>query len=229
MRARYVVTLVVVMVMLLGVGVRSGWASIDPGSPDGDDPFTLNFDENGHGTISQNGGAFVTAPWSFEPNSASGLDVPVLIYWLPSSITLGDVLVEEPKPSTVVSDVLRLFHNTDTTDALHLGMYGMIYYSRDYSPHALADTGLPSLNMSSPYVHEVVSSGGIDTFTYGRGNVFNGISDVPEPATLIVWSLLGAMSWLGMRVWRGGQRISRRSWSPENRQAILEIVNRRSH
>jgi hypothetical protein len=31
-----------------------------------------------------------------------------------------------------------------------------------------------------------------------------GSSNVPEPATLIVWSLLGAMSWLGMRVWRGG-------------------------
>ena len=49
---------------------------------------------------------------------------------------------------------------------------------------------------------------------------------VPEPATLIVWSLLGAMSWLGMRVWPGGQRIARRSWSPENRQAILEIIDR---
>jgi hypothetical protein len=55
------------------------------------------------------------------------------------------------------------------------------------------------------------------------------ITPVPEPATLLVWSLLGAMSWLGMRVWRGGQRISRRSWSPENRQAILEIIDRRAH
>jgi hypothetical protein len=49
---------------------------------------------------------------------------------------------------------------------------------------------------------------------------------VPEPATLVVWSLLGAASWLGMRVCRGGQ-LSRRAWSPENRQAILEIVSRR--
>jgi hypothetical protein len=55
------------------------------------------------------------------------------------------------------------------------------------------------------------------------------VNVVPEPATLLVWSLLGASSWLGMRVWRGGQRIGRRSWSPENRQAILEIVDRRAH
>jgi hypothetical protein len=53
-----------------------------------------------------------------------------------------------------------------------------------------------------------------------------GVDTVPEPATLLVWSLLGATSWLGMRVWRGGQRIGRRSWSPENRQAILDIVSR---
>ncbi len=64
--------------------------------------------------------------------------------------------------------------------------------------------------------------------TDGRVGQVN-LEAVPEPATLIVWSLLGAMSWLGMRVWRGGQRIARRSWSPEDRQAILEIVSRRSH
>ena len=49
---------------------------------------------------------------------------------------------------------------------------------------------------------------------------------VPEPATILVWSLLGAASWLGMRVWRGGRRIGRRLWSPENRQAILEVIGR---
>ncbi len=48
----------------------------------------------------------------------------------------------------------------------------------------------------------------------------------PEPATMIVWSLLGAMSWLGMRVWRGGRRTGRQPWSPENRQAILDVVSR---
>jgi hypothetical protein len=57
---------------------------------------------------------------------------------------------------------------------------------------------------------------------------------VPEPATIVIWSLLGAGSWLGMRVWRRrGSRFGdelagpvRQSWSPEARQAIHEIIAR---
>jgi hypothetical protein len=49
---------------------------------------------------------------------------------------------------------------------------------------------------------------------------------VPEPATMIVWSLLGAASWLGMSVVRKGRRVGRQPWSPEARSAILEIVER---
>ncbi len=51
------------------------------------------------------------------------------------------------------------------------------------------------------------------------------ICTTPEPATMIVWSLLGAAGWLGMRVWRRGRRVGRQ-WSEENRQAILDIVSR---
>ena len=58
------------------------------------------------------------------------------------------------------------------------------------------------------------------TASSGAGN------STPEPATLVVWSLLGAASWLGMKVWGGGRRIGRRSWSPENRQAILDVIGR---
>jgi hypothetical protein len=49
---------------------------------------------------------------------------------------------------------------------------------------------------------------------------------VPEPATFIIWSLLGAGSWLGMRVAQRGRRVGRQPWSPENREAIHEIVGR---
>ena len=50
----------------------------------------------------------------------------------------------------------------------------------------------------------------------------------PEPASMIIWSLLGAASWLGMRIWRRGRRVGRQSWSPENRQAIHDIIARGS-
>jgi hypothetical protein len=55
------------------------------------------------------------------------------------------------------------------------------------------------------------------------------IAEVPEPATLIVWSLLGGVSWLGMRVVRRGRPAGRQPWSPENRQAIHAIIARGNH
>jgi len=54
-------------------------------------------------------------------------------------------------------------------------------------------------------------------------------SPVPEPATIIIWSLLGAGSWLGMRVWRRPKHIGRQPWSPETRNAIHEIIARGTH
>ena len=51
------------------------------------------------------------------------------------------------------------------------------------------------------------------------------LGEVPEPATIIVWSLLGAASWLGMGVWRGG----RRSWSAENRRTIEQMIETKLH
>ncbi|MBU4271029.1 MAG: right-handed parallel beta-helix repeat-containing protein [Planctomycetes bacterium] len=50
---------------------------------------------------------------------------------------------------------------------------------------------------------------------------------IPEPASVLVWCLLGAGSWLGMRVWRRRRvPVGRQPWSPENRQAIRQIVDR---
>ena len=51
---------------------------------------------------------------------------------------------------------------------------------------------------------------------------------VPEPATIIVWLLLGAGSWMGMRVWRRrrGGPVGRQPWSNENRTAIHDVIAR---
>ena len=42
---------------------------------------------------------------------------------------------------------------------------------------------------------------------------------MPEPATIVIWSLLGAGGWLGLAVWRR-RDTGRRPWSPETRRAI---------
>jgi hypothetical protein len=49
---------------------------------------------------------------------------------------------------------------------------------------------------------------------------------VPEPATVVVWSLLGAVGWLGIRVWRRGKHVGQSGWTEENRAAIFEIIDR---
>jgi len=66
-------------------------------------------------------------------------------------------------------------------------------------------------------------------FQYRIAETGGGVSTVPEPCTIIVWSLLGAGSWLGMRVWRKPRSIGRRPWSPETRNAIHEIIARGNH
>lgn len=42
----------------------------------------------------------------------------------------------------------------------------------------------------------------------------------PEPASVAIWSLLAAGSWLGVRIWRRGKPVPRQPWDPEARQAI---------
>jgi len=56
-----------------------------------------------------------------------------------------------------------------------------------------------------------------------------GMLPIPEPATFIVWSLLGVGSWLGVRVARRRRfaPAGRQPWSPENRQAIHDIIAHR--
>ena len=52
-----------------------------------------------------------------------------------------------------------------------------------------------------------------------------GSSSVPEPASIVIWSLIGAGA-IGMKMRR--RRKAPVGWSPENRQAILDIVTHRS-
>jgi hypothetical protein len=52
----------------------------------------------------------------------------------------------------------------------------------------------------------------------------SGTNIIPEPATMVVWLLLAAASWLGMKVCRRGRRVGQRGWPKENRAAILAII-----
>jgi len=73
----------------------------------------------------------------------------------------------------------------------------------------------------------------VETIVVSDGGWVNSTTDtysqtiVPEPATLAIWSLLGACGWLGMRVARRRRLpTGRQPWSPENRRAIHELIAR---
>ena len=166
------------------------------------DVMLLHFDENGHGTIAENGGP--TRPLSgvlaADPSSPNGGGVPVLTYFLPEPVISGTACFSEPGGGGAQSDCLRF---TDNTGVINGGVTGagsrMIYYS-DFElgePNTdLADTGFPTNILTGNFLQSVeVGTEGNNGFDYQPGGVpypgnneYIGISDAPEPASL---ALLG--------------------------------------
>jgi len=183
-----------VLLALLGIsgylGVRASVLSGAASSPL--DPFVLNFDENGNGQLSINGGAFADHPGglSLDP-TRSGLYS--LTYTLPGVVNNGDIRIWEDASMTVLSDVIRF---TDANGNL-VGTTAdrMIYYS-DPGDSDLADVnGIPDVLMPNDS-GGVVEQGNLevyDYFTWAPGgaadNIYNGISDIPEPSTMVLVGL----------------------------------------
>jgi hypothetical protein len=174
------------------------------------DPFIFNFDENGNGIISIDGGPFIRDDGSLQPDPSNG-EKPALTYLLPASqipVEEGDLLIFE-SPG-VLSDVIRF---TDADGNLSFGTGDrMIFYSDlDDADLALADTGFPSnLDLSSISVNETGPEGA-NGFSFGTPNVYNGISDgrlaVPEPATIPLLST--ALLAVALALSIGGRRGKR--------------------
>jgi hypothetical protein len=138
--------------------------------------------------------------------------------------------------------------NTDVAGALQAEIWTSLGFnpaSAGYNFTGVMSEVATAFNWSSATIPPLVPGTAVEEMplwgpenNYNLGNpaqpqfyipsTFNTPLTIPEPATLIVWSLLGASSWLGMRVWRQGRRVGRRQpWSNENRTAILEIIGRR--
>ena len=154
--------------------------------------FTLDFDENGNGSVSLNGGAFVPSPGVLADDpSQAGVQL-VLIYTLPEIVGEGDLSVLEPDGS--LSDVVRF---TDANGGLTGGGNLLIYYSDNTDGATdLADTGFPAnLNAGGTASVDEIGPEGNNGFQYVAAsfpsvNIYNGISDsVPEPGTLFLLGL----------------------------------------
>jgi len=104
---------------------------------------------------------------------------------------------------------------------------GQSGWTQDWSLH-FDDKGWGSRepNDGGPWAAGLVGS-------EGNGSGYEGVLDItaiPEPASIVIWSLIGGLSWLGLGVWRRRRGSAgpgpRSPWPEENRIAIRQIVDR---
>ncbi|MDR3631751.1 MAG: PEP-CTERM sorting domain-containing protein [Desulfocapsaceae bacterium] len=146
--------------------------------------FTLDFDENGNGTLD---GVKVLSGTGMSPDGISG----ALYYALPS-VGSGYVLVWDDSNKTILSDVLNFQYSTTGSS--------MWYYS---SPDGKVLADLSKTNWDNLMSDLTARFGNLSTygtfaienadgnFTYNVGNIYNGISGggtpTPEPATMLLF------------------------------------------
>jgi len=182
--------------LLFAGGILQARAELWAGSGD---PFTFGFDENGHGLLDlRNGNGVQPLTGMLLPDPTQPGNPLALTYLLPGPMFNGDVRIWDDASHTVLSDVLCF---TDANGNL-TGQTAnrMIFYSQAPGPDK-ADTGFPATLFPNDGGGVVEAANG--TFLWDPGgptdNIFNGVSEVPEPGVL---ALLG----LGAGAWRAAKR-----------------------
>ena len=168
---------------LLAIGMATAAKADSVQLPGSGDPFVLNFNENGHGSYSLNGGPLVSDPGFIDSNG-------FLAYSLPETVVHGDVVIADPN-GTTISDGLRFLANPNPGS----GGDVMEFYSTD-KLGTLADTGLP-VGFTTTFVGAVENANGSFTYSPG-GNVYNGLSDAPGPVPGAGLAGLAALALAGL-------------------------------
>lgn len=233
----------VVVGLLFGMAANLAQAAILAG---GGNSFTLKFDENGNGSINWNFAGYVPLQGELAPDPANG-GALALRYLLPELVVAGDVRLWEnyspfypTDPPGKISDVLRFTNDAgilETTEGVQTTYATEMFYYSDIGDNDLADTGIPANLVPNDLggIWECNLGGTPESYepfrwSPGGANIYLGVSDVPEAASIIIW--FGLSSLFVMRVWRR-RRIAvpatpsrRLHWSDESRMAIHQIIER---
>ena len=170
-------------------------------------------------------GPLPTNTWAYQISSPTGLSgTPV--YGAPASWTQGNSITVTFS-GTLPTAVGGIFWATDINGdninnaTVHITLASGGTFSYDDASNYSAFTGFVS--PGSPISSMTLTASGafaeIDNFDVGQA--------IPEPATIVIWSLLGA-GLFGLKVVRrkgnefGG--TSRPGWSEQNRVAIRQII-----
>jgi hypothetical protein len=196
-----------VMSSLLWSAVAFGSAGIAfavavPGTPAGGAPgFILEFDEVGHGQLILPGPGGGLFPNPGVPQIGGGLEFTLPVNVIPGDVivtNVDDVSVDNP---TGFSDLLTFFN---------VGPNGILLYRSlqdEAEPHPDAADVLGLVFPATPFGTPETGPEGNNGFVWIVGDpagpsytVYNGISDVPEPSTIVLGGLgLASLFLIGRR------------------------------
>lgn len=158
--------------------------------------FTLYFDENANGSWSPGSLVNSTGPGlnldvgQMLPDPTQAGNPLVLTYMLPlvpgDTVFSGDIRIWDDPNHTVLSDVITFTDAAGNIDGTQVADR-MIIYSGD-NLGSLADTGIPAVLLPNDGGGIVENPNG--SFEWApagpNNNVYIGLSDVPEPGTLLL-------------------------------------------
>lgn len=153
----------------------------------------FTFDENGQGILNGN-----PVSWAVTEEPISHLST--LTYYLPFATTPGDVLLTEPDPlgNNIVSDIVRFdgqghvyfFSEREATDVPPFDLADVPLLPNPITPFfSIPEVG-PEGNNGALWIPLAGQPGSIPT---GAEIQYNIISDVPEPASMLLAGLGGGL------------------------------------
>ena len=149
--------------------------------------FVLRFDEDGHGSVSVDGGPATAASFVYGADPTGRVAGNVLTYLLPELVSGGDIRIWEDAAKTILSDVLAFTTISGPSGSQSV----MVFYSLP-GDGDLADSGLPAMLNPADSGGVVENADGSFIWLPG-GNEYYGFSgnSVPEPSTLAMCGIAG--------------------------------------